>query len=159
MRACWRLPQPALVLALVALAIVLVSTPQGLPSPLGGGEIDHTSPPACRSTAILVHGICLDAESSGPVVGVFSASEACAVSGGFLPTPKQLIAARGVLDLGNGRGSHSQFTDSYFLPHHHRVPMTVVVNSVGSRLVPTAAPHSQNPVGDYEYTCSYPPLR
>jgi hypothetical protein len=99
MKAARRWPQPALVIALVALVVALVSAPQGLPSALGGGGADRQSSPLCRSGARLIGGVCLDARSSGPVVGVMSASEACAVSGGFLPTPEELIAARGLLDL------------------------------------------------------------
>ena len=60
---------------------------------------------SCPAGTILIHGLCFDASSSGPVTGK-TASDACTARGGYLPTTDKLLAARGVLNLGRReRGS------------------------------------------------------
>ena len=110
-----RRPQPATVVALIALIVALSGTSLAA---VGGGSPAQDSAPqgtpaSCPPRTTRFGGLCFDSAPSGPVAGVKAAADACAVAGGYLPTVAELSAARGALRLGDGRGAHSQFTDSY----------------------------------------------
>ncbi len=114
---------------------------------------------SCPQGTTLVHGICFDSSSSGPVVGVAAAADECAKRGGWLPSPQELYAARGVLSLGDGVGSHSQFTDSYAYDTNGVEPTTTVVNATGEKSVLNENSKTKEIVAIYEYTCIYPLVR
>ena len=69
---------------------------------------------ACPSGTTLIRGICFDSHANPVVDSVQEAADACAAKGGYLPTPMELYATRGVLNLGTGIGTDKQFTDSYY---------------------------------------------
>ncbi len=107
----------------------------------------------CPAGTTLIRGTCFDS-AAGPVVGsVGEAADACAAKGGYLPTPLQLYAVRGVLNLGTGVGSDKQFTDSYYYnAATGSDPSTVTVDGTGA-IVQQAA---NNPA---HYTCAYSLVR
>jgi hypothetical protein len=113
---------------------------------------------SCPSGTVLVRGTCFDSSSSGPVLGVEAAAEACAARGGWLPTTQELYAARGILNLGNGSGTHSQFTDSYYENTNGSEPRTTVVSATAETPVLNENP-AKELVANYEYTCAYPLVR
>jgi hypothetical protein len=108
---------------------------------------------ACPQGTTLIRGTCFDS-SAGPVVNsVGEAADACAAKGGYLPSPLQLYAARGVLNLGTGVGSDKQFTDSYYYDASTGSnPSTVTVDGTGA----IAQQAATNPA---RYTCAYSLLR
>jgi hypothetical protein len=108
---------------------------------------------SCPAGTTLVSGTCFES-SAGPVVNsVQEAADACNAKGGYLPTPMQLYAARGVLNLGTGVGSDKQFTDSYYYDAtSNSNPSTVTVDGTGA----IAQQGSNNPA---HYTCAYSLLR
>jgi hypothetical protein len=116
---------------------------------------------SCPSGTTLIRGTCFDVNSRGPVVGIKAAAEGCAQAGGYLPTTEKLYSARGVLNLGDGTGVHSMFTDSYIAnptTSDHRA--TIVVNQHEQKVVQLEEHPGENPpheeIGTYEYICSYP---
>lgn len=111
-------------------------------------------PSACPSGATLIRGLCFDSSPSGPITGVQNAADACAARGGYLPTVEQLDSARNVLNLGNGEGPHSQFTDSYYANTTGTNYSTIVVNATDQKEV-RAVNEAKELVGTYEYTCVY----
>ena len=132
-----KLPQPATIVACVALLIALSGTSlaAGGGSEAGDAPALRAASAACSPGASRVGRFCFDSSPSGPIAGVKAAADACGVAGGYLPTPAELEAARGELRLGDGRGTHSQFTDSYFPGGRGRAALTTVVDDAGSRSV------------------------
>jgi hypothetical protein len=108
---------------------------------------------SCPQGTTLIRGTCFDS-AAGPVVGpVEEAANACAAKGGYLPSPLQLYAVRGVLNLGTGVGSDKQFTDSYYYDASTGSnPSTVTVDGTGA----IAQQAVNNPA---RYTCAYPLVR
>jgi hypothetical protein len=110
-------------------------------------------PAACPPATTLIGGACFDSQAN-PVVGsVEEAADACAAKGGYLPSPMQLYAVRGVLNLGTGVGTEKQFTDAYYYDAttgDH--PSTVTVDGTGA----IAQQAANNPA---QYTCAYALVR
>ena len=119
----------------------------------GNAETVGGHPAACPAGTTFLRGTCFDS-AAGPVVNsVQEAADACAAKGGYLPTPLQLYAARGVLNLGTGVGSDKQFTDSYYYDASTgSSPSTVTVDGTGA----IAQQSTTNPA---RYTCAYPLVR
>jgi len=114
---------------------------------------------SCPANTVLSHGLCFDAAPSGPVTGVKTAADKCTEAGGFLPTPAQLLAAKGALNLGDGNGSHAQFTDSLFVDPGAGQYMGIdVISQAGEKMVPLNN-SSNEIVATYEYTCVYQSIR
>lgn len=151
-------PQPATVLAIIALLVALSGTSLAA----GGGSVSGGSPPAppetasCPPRSTRAGGLCFDDAPRGPVAGVRAAADACGVAGGYLPTAAQLRAASAGLKLGDGRAAHSQFTDSYFPGAQGRWAMTTVVDDTGSRQVVDEDLATGRVEAHFEYTCFYP---
>jgi len=105
---------------------------------------------ACPAATVLIRGVCFDSAPNGPVAGVQVASDGCREKGGYLPTPLELRSTRDVLDLGNGVGSDSRYTDSVFF--EEATENTIVVDDEGKL---TAVP-----AGEAErYVCAYSLIR
>jgi hypothetical protein len=105
---------------------------------------------ACPSGTTLIRGVCFDI-SAGPIVNsVQEAADACATKGGYLPSPMQLYATRGTLNLGTGVGADKQFTDSYYYDASTGSdPSAVTVDGTGA----IAQQAANSPA---RYTCAYP---
>lgn len=133
-------------------------------STLGASDSD-THPAACPANTRLIHGICFDQTSSGPVTGVTTAADACAAKGGYLPTTEELAGTRGTLNLGDGTGSHNMFTDSYIAePLNKEVYGTMVVSQANTKVVIAKEYFNKNtsttePPATEEYICTYPLIR
>jgi hypothetical protein len=154
-----RRPQPATVLAGIALLVALSGTSlaAGGGSIAGGGSPPAAAGPAsCPPRATRVAGLCFDSAPRGPVAGVRAAADACAVAGGYLPTAAELRAASAGLQLGDGRAAHSQFTDSYHPGARGRLATTTVVDEAGSRRVVDENRVTGRVKAHFEYTCFYP---
>lgn len=125
----------------------------------------ETHPAACPAATRLIHGICFDQTSSGPVTGVTTAADACAEKGGYLPTTEELAGTRGTLNLGDGTGSHNMFTDSYIAePLNKEVYGTMVVSQANTKVVIAKEYFNKNtsktePPATEEYICTYPLIR
>jgi hypothetical protein len=104
---------------------------------------------ACPPGTTLIRGICFDTASNGPVNSVKEAADACAAVGGYLPTPIELYAARGVLNLGTGVGSDRQFTNAYYSDTSGGAYRTLTVDGTGA-----IAEHEVEGV-PARYTCAY----
>ncbi len=113
----------------------------------------------CPAGTTLVRGVCFDSSPSGPVSGVQNAAIACANRGGWLPTPQQLYSARGVLNLGDGTGTHSEFTDSLSANTSGTEYGTTVVSATEEKFVLNEDPKTKELVANYEYICAYPLVR
>jgi hypothetical protein len=108
---------------------------------------------ACPAGTTLIRGICFDSRSNGEAPSVNAAADACAAKGGWLPTPLQLYATRGVLNLGTGVGTNKQFTDSYYYDASTGSnPSTVTVDGTG-------AIAQQAATSPADYTCAYALVR
>jgi hypothetical protein len=109
---------------------------------------------SCLQGTLLIRGLCFDTQANPEAPNLEAAAEDCAGKGGFLPTPMELYATRGVLALGSGVGpSQHQFTDTlYSAPGTSNSFTTIVVNGSG---LPTEQP-AGNPSA---YHCVYPLLR
>lgn len=134
-------------------------------------------PVSCPAGTKLVRGLCFDTTPNGPVLGVKAAADGCAAKGGYLPTVEQLESVRSVIDLGDGNGTHAQFTDSYYYdlrtneknepPGPKLFQETTVISSNGpkpiggSENIPPVVNENPNHeiVAEYEYICSYPLIR
>ena len=83
------------------------------------------------------------------MAGVKAAASACAVAGGYLPTPLQLYTVRTVINLGTGVAPDFAVADQYYADDfNHR---TVVVDGWGKI--------EELPVGsNTKYICAYPPV-
>ena len=108
---------------------------------------------ACPPATTLIRGICFDSRSNGEAPSVTAAAEDCAAKGGWLPTPLELYATRGVLNLGTGVGIAKQFTDSYYYDASTGAnPSTVTVDGTGAIV-------QQSATSPAEYTCAYALVR
>jgi hypothetical protein len=108
---------------------------------------------SCPAGTTLIRGTCFDTHSNGEAASVQAAADACAAKGGYLPTPLQLYAVRGVLNLGTGTGTDKQFTDSfYYDASTGSNPSTVTVDGTGA----IAQQAANNPA---RYTCAYSLVR
>lgn len=145
-----RRPQPATVVALIALALALSGT--SIASVDGGsGRPDRACPPPTITAA----GLCFDRSPSGPVRGVKAAADACTAAGGYLPDPGKLSRARDALGLGGGR--RGLFTDSYRIAKDGRTGLTTVVDGSGRRSVIDEDLARGKPLAFFRYACVYPP--
>ena len=107
----------------------------------------------CPQGTIPIRGTCFDAHSNGEAPSVLAAADDCAARGGYLPSPVQLYAVRGVLNLGTGSGTDKQFTDSYYYDATTGDnPSTVTVDGNGAIAQQAATSPAQ-------YTCAYSLLR
>jgi hypothetical protein len=114
---------------------------------------------SCPQGMILIRGTCFDTSSSGPVVGVAAAADACAARGGYLPSPMALYSVRGVIDLGNGSGTDSQYSDSINYDTNGVKPTIIVVNETGLQRDYIEDPEPPHELANYEYICAYPLVR
>lgn len=150
-----RRPQPATVVALIALVVALSGTSfAAIGGDLSPGSSGR-SPLTCPARASKIAGLCFDARPSGPVAGVKLAADRCAAVGGFLPTAGQLKLARTVLQLGDGRHGHAEFTDSYYVQEANS--MTTVLSATGERAVRDEDLRSGQVLAHYQYICVYYP--
>lgn len=165
-----RWPQPALVVSIVALIIALAGMAKddlgpssaGSPQPQVGATSSSVSEgrrPAGCGRLVYIGGRCFDPAPSGPVTGVETAVDRCAERGGFLPSPLELIAARPVLDLGDGSGVHSQFTDAYAYDTSGTEPRVLVVSESGEKNPINEDPVTDELIATYEYVCAYELVR
>jgi hypothetical protein len=144
-----RRPQPATVVAVVALIIALSGT--SIASVEGGsGGPDRACPPATIAAA----GLCFDRSPCGPVRGVKVAADACTAAGGYLPDPGELAGARGVLGIGGGR--RGLFTDSYRIAEQGGAALTAVLEGSERRWVVDEDLATGRPLSFYRYACVYP---
>jgi hypothetical protein len=107
---------------------------------------------SCPPATTLIRGLCFDSTSSGPAPSLQAASEACAVKGGYLPTPMELYSTRGVLNLGSGIGSDHQYTDSIYSNTSGGNYRTIVVDGTGALT-------EQAPSSPARYICAYELVR
>lgn len=107
---------------------------------------------SCPSGTTLIRGICFDSAANGPVSGVTKAAEACAAKGGWLPTPMELYATKGILNLGTGVGDDHQYTDSYYSDAAGGNYRTIVINGTGALAM-------SEPNSPAHYYCAYPLVR
>jgi hypothetical protein len=126
-------------------------------------------PASCPGGTILIRGICFDAVSNPPILGVKAAAEACAARDGRLPSPDELYSVRSVIDLGSGAniykepgvnylpgtGTDAQFTDSYFYDQFK--PLTTVVYSTDSKSVQNE--EAEVAIAEFEYICAFQLVR
>jgi hypothetical protein len=107
-------------------------------------------PASCPANTTLIRGACFDSHSNPAVPSLETAAENCAAKGGSLPTPMQLYATRGVLNLGTGANAEQhQYTDVIYSSPGEGHYSTVVVNGNG-------APVEQETDVPSAYTCVYP---
>jgi hypothetical protein len=143
-----RRPQPATVIALIALALALSGT--SIASVDGGsGHPERACPPPTVAAA----GLCFDRSPAGPVRGVKAAADACAAAGGYLPDPGQLARAR--RPLGLARDRRGLFTDSYRILEGGRAALTTVLDASGRRSVIDEDLETGEPLAFYRYACVY----
>ena len=108
---------------------------------------------SCPSGTTLLRGLCFDSHSNPVAENLEVAVEKCASKGGWLPTPMELLAVKGVLNLGIGtEPSQQQYTDSYYNEVGHGNYRTIVVDGV-------EPPKEYNPTLPSAYYCVYPLVR
>jgi hypothetical protein len=108
---------------------------------------------SCPGGTTLIRGVCFDAASRGPAPTLGAAADACAASGGWLPTPMQLYSTRSVLNLGTGVGTDRMYTDSYYSAVGSGSNYTtVVIDGIGR----IAEQSVEEPA---KYICVYPLVR
>jgi hypothetical protein len=107
----------------------------------------------CPAGTTLIRGVCFDAASRGPAPNLGAASDACAASGGWLPTPMQLYSTRTALNLGTGVGTDRMYTDSYYSAVGTGTNYTTVVIDGIGRIV------EQNVEAPAKYICVYALVR
>jgi hypothetical protein len=108
---------------------------------------------SCPAGTTLINGICFDSQSNPVANGLKEAADACAAKGGYLPSPMELYAVRGVLNLGTGVGAEHQYTDEYYYdPVGGSHPSTVTVDGTG-------AIAQQEVTSPSRYTCAYALVR
>lgn len=140
--------------AIIALIIALSGT--SLAAVGGGAPAGGSAPPPCPSRTTRVAGLYFDSAPWGPVAEVKAAADACARTGGYLPTPVQLSAADPELDLGDGRGADNQYTDSYFGGKGEQM-MTTVLSEAGASAVRDEDLSTGEVAASFEYTCVHRP--
>jgi hypothetical protein len=109
---------------------------------------------SCPAETTLIRGLCFDSHSNPEAPNLEAAAEDCAAKGGSLPTPMELYATRGELQLGSGgtEPDQHQFTDDlYSPPHTNNEYTTIVVNGNG-------LPKEQLAGEPSAYYCVYPLL-
>jgi hypothetical protein len=143
-----RRPQPATVIALIALAVSLSGTSIASVDGEPGGS-DRTCPPRTFTVA----GLCFDRVPAGPVRGVKTAADRCAAAGGFLPDPDELARARRARGLGEER--RGLFSDSYRIVEDGRTALTTVIEASGRRSVIDEDLETDKPLAYYRYACVY----
>ena len=108
---------------------------------------------ACPPGTTLIRGTCFDSQANGEAPSVQAAADDCAAKGGYLPTPLELYAVRGILNLGSGVGTDKQFTNSfYYDATSGSNPSTVTIDGTGAIVQQSAG----NPA---RYTCAYSLVR
>lgn len=107
---------------------------------------------ACPGGSTEIRGVCFDLVSSGPIVGVKNAADACANKGGYLPTPMELFSVRNVINLGTGVGKDKQLTDNYYSNGAGGNYKTVTVDGNGTI--------TEFPIeGEAKFICAYSLVR
>lgn len=106
------------------------STFSQVPSALTAANVGGHSA-SCPANTTLIRGLCFDSTSNAPASSVFEASDSCRAKGGFLPSPMELRSTRDILDLGNGAGTNSQYTDSIFTNDAGNVFSTMIIEDEG----------------------------
>ena len=109
----------------------------------------------CKSGTILIRGTCYDSAPRGPILGVKAAADACASSGGYLPTPMEAQSIRQAINLGDGSGSNAVFTDSYTANTVGINFGVTVVSNTGANFVQNNASIESPPIASYHYVCAY----
>jgi hypothetical protein len=109
---------------------------------------------ACPGGTTLIRGVCFDSSPGGVAPSLQAATDSCAAKDGWLPTPAQLLSAKGILNLGTGVGSDKQFTDSIFVDEggEDDERWTITVNGKGA-----LERHELNLPS--QYFCVYPLVR
>lgn len=107
---------------------------------------------ACPPATTLIRGTCFDSASNPVASSVQAAADGCAARGGYLPGPLELYSTRGVLNLGTGVGTDSQYTDTYYANTSGVNYRTIVVNGTGAMT-------EQAFDSDAEYICAYSLVR
>ncbi|HEY5052248.1 MAG TPA: hypothetical protein VII45_02450 [Solirubrobacterales bacterium] len=102
----------------------------------------------CPPATTLIRGTCFDTAAGPEVANVKLAADACAIKGGYLPTPMELYSTRGVLNLGTGIGNDRQFTDAYYGNSLGTKYSTVVIDGTGELT-------EQAVTSPAHYTCAY----
>jgi hypothetical protein len=115
-------------------------------------------PAACPPNTLLVRGLCFDTTPSGPVTLPFAAADACREKGGFLPTPSELLSVRSLIDLGDGNGTHSEFTDSIWANTNGTNWRTNVVDESGLHQL-ELEDEKTHVKATFDYICKYPLIR
>lgn len=109
---------------------------------------------ACPPGTTLLRGTCFDSSPNPLIASVTAAADACAQRGGWLPTPLELYAVRGVVNLGTGVGTDHTYTDSYYGNTNGGDYRTIVIDGTGAL--------SEQDPGDSasaHYVCAYPLVR
>jgi hypothetical protein len=143
-----RRPQPATLVAILALIVALSGTSIATVDGEPGAESA-----ACQPPALAAAGLCFDRLPSGPVRGVRAAADACTARGGYLPDPGELGRARAALDLGEER--RGLFTDSYRIVEDGRTALTTVLDAAGRRSVIDTDLATGRPLAFYSFRCVY----
>jgi hypothetical protein len=143
-----RRPQPATVVAILALIVALSGTSI---SSVDGEPAAESA--ACPRPTLAAAGLCFDRLPSGPVRGVRAAADACAAAGGYLPDPGELEQASAALHLDRER--RGLFTDSYRIVEDGRTALTTVLDAAGRRSVIDADLATGRPLAFYSFRCVY----
>jgi hypothetical protein len=109
---------------------------------------------SCPEHTTLIRGICFDSHSNPVANSLEEADEACAAKGGWLPTPMELYAVKGILNLGTGsEPSQQQYTGALFGEvSAGSANQTVVIEGAGNlKIQETDQPSA--------YYCVYPLVR
>jgi len=106
---------------------------------------------ACPADTTLIRGLCFDT-AAAEAPNLRSAAEACAVRGGYLPTPMQLLSTKEVLNLGTGVGSDKRFTDDVYSKVGEGHYTTIVIDGAGNI-------EEQEIDQPARFTCVYPLVR
>ena len=107
---------------------------------------------ACPAGTTLIRGLCFDSAANPSLPTQEAAAEACAAKGGWLPSPMDLYAVRGILNLGTGVGDEHQYTDAVYANTAGSNYSTVVVDGTG-------AITEQGTTEPSRYTCVYALVR
>jgi hypothetical protein len=107
---------------------------------------------SCPPGTTLIRGICFDSIANEAVGSQNQATDDCAAKGGWLPSPMELYAIRGVLNLGTGVGSDHRYTDEVYGNTNGTNYRTVVINGNGAISESELDAPSR-------YICAYPLVR
>jgi hypothetical protein len=106
---------------------------------------------ACPGGTTLIRGVCFDSVSNPVVSSVQEAANDCAAKGGYLPDPLELSSTGGILDLGSGKGTDKQYTDTYYANTSGSAYSTIFDSQEGLKEGAFDA--------DAEYICAYQLVR